>query len=408
MRLGKFFLAIVLSLFFVSTSGAAIRGILGAQVSQSPVDDCAGGFTYSVDDTLTLPTGHNRGYMLFLDEDRDRLYAFTEGDAGGGDKRLALVQMSDLTVLDTVVIDDVDEFRLDGTENGSIRESDGRVYIVWQHDGAGVANGCFASNRCLNMHVFDGTTITDIDFTGLASGEMDSAVYTTSGNFVYVLHDEQGNSNRVLRRIGGDSFALDGAYNETIHPLAAGQSHIHEFNGFFYFSRNDTDVISRIAVGGTTVTTLDPLFDSNTIGSIYSATDVDGNDFIVAEDDDTVTAITEIVLIDEATFTINSRLDFIAGNHQGKIKADGLYDSFNQTIHSLRNVAPAAGRRSIQRVTLPPPMTLANFEEEVDYSSSHQDGNAKFSTRFNAIFSMDLDSPAEIVRIGVCTTAPPE
>jgi len=411
MRLGLFFLAIawMFSLFFVSASeSATVRTVLGTQAEVPPVVDCADGFTYTVDATVTLGTGHNNGFLLFLDEDRDRLYALTEGPASGSsniDFRLALVQMSDLTVLSTVIIGDVGEFLDEGLEAGSVRASDGRLYIVFRHTLAGDGNGCFDSERCLNLHVFDGITlITNTDYTTEQSREMSSVVHVASDNNVYVVHN-QADSNIRLRRIGGDSFTLDSDYDEIIHPSSAGITHMIESNDILYFQRGDTDILERITVGGDTVTTLDPLLDSNNIAAFYHAEDVDGNDFIVVEDDDDTTAVTEIVLVNESAFTINSRIDYTASIHEGKIASHGLFDSVNQTIHSLR-VPSSDTDRSIQRVSIPPTMVLENSMVRSDFQNSSRSGVVKFSPIFNSIYSIDRSSPAIISKIGVCTVAP--
>lgn len=405
MKLGKFFLAIVLSLFFVSTSeAAAIRGVLGVQASESPQLGCGDDYSYDVDGTVTLSTGHNAGWLLFLDEDRDRLYAITEGPRSGNsnvDFRLALVRMSDLTELSTVSIGSVGEFLTSGVEAGTVRPSDGRLFIVFVHRLTGSGNACFDSERCINLHAFDGITLaTNTDYTSEQSREMQSVAYSSSDDQVYVIHN-QDDTNARLRRIDADTFVM-AAYDQIIHASSVSATHMIESDDFLYFQNNTTGNLERIAVDGSSVTTLDILFDNNNIASFYHAEDVDSQSFIVVEDDNDTTAITEIVLVNESAFTINSRIDYVAATHEGKIQSHGLYDSRNQTIHSLR-VPSSDSDFSIQRVSIPPTMATQNTMARSAFQNSSQTGVVKFSPLFNAIYSIDLSSPAIISKIGVCT-----
>jgi len=391
----------VLSLFMVSSAWGVVRSIWGLQ-AESPTLYCEGGFTYTVEEQLTLPTNHNRGFLLALDGVNNRLYVVT-GGAAGAQFRLATVSMDDLTLLDTVDIGGANEFQLEGVVVGGTRESDGQLYIVFRHTGAGVGNGCFGAERCLNLHVFDGTTlITNTDYTTQRSREMQSAIVTEAGDFVYIVHN-QDDSNARLRRINADTFALDTGYDEIVHPSSVAATNIVESDDRFYFSRADTDLLERMTIGGSGITTMDPLPDSpNNIASFYHAEDA-ASTYIVVESDDDISSTAELVLVLEEAFTIDRGFSFTPGQHQGKIFGDGIYDSNSITIHSLRNVLAAAGRRSIQRILFTNPLTSENFLLETSLSSSRRSGNAKFSPLLNAFYVVDLGDPAVVTKVGICT-----
>lgn len=401
MNMKKILLTMALSLFLVSSAWGAVRFVWNLQAS-SPTLYCQAGFTYGVEEQLTLPTDHDRGFLLALDDVNNRLYAVT-GGAAGAQFRLAVVSLDALELVDTVDIGDASEFQLEGVVAGGTRESDGRLYIVFRHVGAGSANACFGSERCLNLHVFDGTTlITNTDYTSQESREMESAIVTEAGDFVYIVHNKDDSDAR-LERINADTFVFDTGYDEIIHPSSVTSTDIVESDDRFYFSRDDTDLLERITIGGSGITTMDPLPDSsNDIASFYHAEDAAGT-YIVVESDDDISSTAELVLVNEEAFTINRNIEFVPGQHQGKIFGDGIFDSNSITIHSLRNVAAASGRRSIQRVLFTSPLTLENFMLETDLSSSRRSGNAKFSALLNAIYVVDLGSPAVVTKVGLCT-----